>query len=199
MPVVIFFTAAAAQARQKKLWGRVRQREREKKEIKQHCALFYVEIFRSLSLIRGKGWVLNTEGNREKKGRTAGSPRRGLWGLPEVVVNLFPVTKLSHWGAKFKLLLSGEFFGFHYTERQCLCTCACECMCMSVIRSQAPPSSTYYTWCLQRALALCRADRLLCAKNKRKRPKLSSETFSITIMESVQKQNIPNLAERFMQ
>lgn len=138
--------------------------------------MFYVEIFTSLLLIRGKGWVLNTEGNREKKGRTAGSPGKGLWGLSEVLVNLFPVRKPLHLGEKFKLLLLWEFLAF-ITPRAHVDALVDASECTRRCQLSLP----------EFLLALCRADRLLCAKNKkaetetlwRRSPRAQSRSWNV--------------------
>lgn len=88
--------------------------------------------------------------------------------LSEVLVNLLLVIELSHPGVKFKLLLSGDIFffeggSFQYTARMLSMHSSVH---VSACEGRLPPSSAYNMWCER--LALCRADRLLCAGNKRK-------------------------------
>lgn len=77
---------------------------------------------------------------------TAGSPRKVLLGT---VVNLSPVTKLSHLGVKFNLLLVHISLSFHYKYAS--------------LRTMPPSSADV----VQRALWLCAEhNHLLYAKNK---------------------------------
>lgn len=74
-----------------------------------------------------------------------------------MVANLFPVTKLSHRGAKFKLLLSGEFFFTFITQRAHVFTRLC--MHPSECTSEKPGA----TFLLHTTFGVC-SERWLCAE-----------------------------------